>query len=302
MQHYDSLDTIHLRMHQVRSLKELKLSEGVFNSEALMLILNKKFRSHDGKRLLFKFVDLQEVPEVMERKNKVLSSLNYSKYKELDDLVIPDYQVHVDGELAGYAMPLVEKHKNIGSLLHASRGVPFSKKKELLVRLGNLIDKVDRVDDRYKMFFGDLNEYNFILDEDNQLKAIDLDSSYVTREDITPSSAAYYLLKNPLLKTLPQKYKTLNGVFIPSSETDLYSYNMIILDIIANHDMFKEDVDTFYQYLSFLKRLGVEEELIDSFMAIYTPKSNTNPRDALSRLDDKIAHKSSFEQFQKKRL
>ena len=301
MQQYGTLDTIHLRMHQVRSLKELRLSDGVFNSEALMLVLNKKYRSTDGKRLLFKYLDLQEVPEVMDRKSKVLGYLNNSGYKELNDLVIPNYQVHVDGAHAGFAMPLIENHKNLGALLH-SRNVSFAKKKEILMKLGLLIDKVQRVDSKNKMYFGDLNEYNFIFDADSSLKAVDLDSAFIAdREDITPSSRAYYLLKNPTLKALPNKYiRTVGDVIIPNRESDLYSYNMILLDVIANHDMFKEDIATYYQYLDFLKKKGVPSELIDCFFAIYTPKSNSNPKDIIPELDDQLTHRTSFSQYQKK--
>lgn len=301
MQQFGTLDTIHLRMHQVRSLKELRLSQGVFNSEALMLILNKKFRSTDGKRLLFKYLDLQEVPEVMDRKSKVLGYLNNSNYKEVKELVIPNYQVKVDGDLAGFAMPLIENHKNLGALLH-SRNVSFEKKKEILIKLGTLIDKVQRVDSKNKLYFGDLNEYNFIFDTDSSIRAVDLDSAFISdREDITPSSRAYYLLKNPTLQALPNKYnRTAGNVIVPNKESDLYSYNMILLDVIANHDMFKENIATYYQYLDFLKKRGVPLELIECFFSIYSPKSNSNPKDIIPQLDDQLTHRTSFKQYQKK--
>lgn len=303
MEQFEPLKTIHLRMHQVRSLKELKLSDDVFNSEALMLVLNKKIRSHDGKRLLFKYLDLQEVPEVMDRKSRVLGYLNHSDYMDIKELVIPDYQVKVDGSLAGFAMPLIENHRNLGSLIH-SRGVSFEKKKEILYKLGELIDKVERVDTDNKMYFGDLNEYNFIFDDDSSLRAVDLDSAFIgNREDITPSSRAYYLLKNPTLKALPKKYvRTSGDVIVPNRESDLYSYNMILLDVIANHDMFKEDIATYYQYLDFLKKKGVPDDLIDSFFSIYSIKNNSNPKDLIPDLDNQLTHKSSFKQFQKKYL
>ena len=294
---------IHLRMHQVRKLKELKLSRGVFNTEALMLVLNKEHRTSDGSRMLFKYLDLQDLPEVMDRKTGVLSYLNNSPYKDVDDLIIPEFQMYVDCQLAGFAMPLIEDHKNLGAILH-SKKVPFKEKKELLIKLGNLIDKVDRVKADNKLFFADLNEYNFILDNDDNLKAIDLDSSFVEGlEGVTPPSLAYYLLKNESLNDLPSKYKKNDeGVIIPSMDTDLYSYNMIVMDVIANHRMFAEDMGIFYKYLYFLDSLGVDSELIESFMAVYSNRSNFNPRALLEGLDDTLTHRSSFKQFQKKMM
>ena len=296
------LKIIHLRMYQVRKLEELKLSRGIFNTEGLMLILDKDYRTHDGSRMLFKYLDLQDIPEIMSNKTRLLSYLNNSPYKELEDLIIPEFQIYVNGYQSGFAMPLVEEHINLGVLLNSSR-VPFERKKELLIKLGDLIDKVDRVESPNKMFFGDLNEYNFILNKDDELKAIDLDSSYVEGfEGINPPSLVYYLLKNKYLDSLSAKYKKdENGIFVPNMDSDLYSYNMIILNTLARHGMFKEDMDTYYSYLHFLEKLGVDLRLIESFMNIYTNKSNINPRLLLEEMDDSLGHRSSFKQFQKRR-
>ena len=296
-----SLDKISLRMYQLRKLKELHLSSGVFNTEGLMLILNKKYKTSKGERILFKYLDLQEISSVMDRKEKILSYLNQSPYKQLDDLIIPEYEVFVDGELAGFAMPLIEHHKNMGALLD-SHIVPFEEKKTILVQLGELIDRVDRVKDSHKMYFGDLNEYNFILDHENQLKAIDLDSCYVTDlEGVTPPSMTYYLLKNNSLWNYQGKYKrSMLGVVIPNKDSDLYSYQMIILSTLSKHPIFREDVDTYYRYLEYLKSIGVEEDLLDMFGNIYSQKSNENPKQLIKTLDHKLAHKATFEQFQNK--
>lgn len=51
--------------------------------------------------------------------------------------------------------------------------------------------------------------------------SIDLDSAYLGRGE--PLDMAYYLLKNPYIKSLPEKYKTTESeIVIPSSNTDLF--------------------------------------------------------------------------------
>lgn len=295
------LSTIHLRMHQVRALKELRLPNGIMNTEALMLILNKKYKAQDGSRMLFKYLDAQDDKEVMNRKTRVLTELNNSDYRNLEELIIPEYSVMVDGSHAGFAMPLIERHKNLGKILNDER-ISFESKKKLLIKLGDLIDKVRRVKSDRPMYFGDLNEYNFIIDTEGRLRAIDLDSVYLENtEGVTPSRLAYYLLKNDYIAEIPDKYKTTSdGIIIPSENSDLYCYNMIILDALANERMFKVDMNTYYQYLMYLDSQKIPQELIESFDRIYLPKPNTNPRRIIEEIPKRVAKKCDFKTFKKK--
>ena len=296
------LGQINLRMHQVRALRELRLPSGIMNTEALMLILNKKYKTSDGRRMLFKYLDEQEDQEVMNRKTKTLTVLNNSEYMELEELVIPEYSVNVDGSHAGFAMPLIERHKNLGKILNDER-LSFDAKRKLLIKLGDLIDKVRRVKSNNPMYFGDLNEFNFIIDQDGNLRAIDLDSVFVSGiEGIQPSRLAYYLLKNNYIAAIPDKYKTTDeGIIIPSENSDLYCYNMIILDTLANERMFKIDIDTYYQYLAYLKSIGMPSELLDSFERIYLPKNNINPRRMIDEIPKRLGKKCDFQTFKAKR-
>ena len=175
-------------------------------------------------------------------------------------------------------------------------------KKKYLIQLGNLIDKIHRIETDHKMSFGDLNEYNFIIDQQGCLRAIDLDSSYVDGfDEITPPSMSYYLLNNTHLEDTALKYpETDDCIIIPDRNSDLYSYHMILLSVLGGQPIFREEIDKYYQYLDFLRELGVSQALIDSFIQLYTPKDNENPRQLIESLDDMLPHKSSYVQFQKK--
>lgn len=84
-----------------------------------------------------------------------------------------------------------------------------------------------------------LNEYNFIIDKDDNIRVVDLDSSYTSGTN--PSDMTYYLLRNEYLDHVPKKYKKIDlGIIIPFDNTDLYYYNMIILNTLARHPIYKQ--------------------------------------------------------------
>ena len=146
---------INLRMHQLRSLKELELEPGTFNTEALMLILNKKqAKTKDGERMLFKYLDAQDDEKVMARKLYTINMLNGSeKYSSINELIIPDHIVVVDGKIAGFALPLIENHKNLGKLLN-NETISLETKLPYIIQLGSIVDKVERItNESFRMQF-----------------------------------------------------------------------------------------------------------------------------------------------------
>lgn len=299
--YYDlKLETINLRMHQIRHLKELRLPKGTFNNEALMLILNKKYRTSDGKRILFKYLDAQDDARLMTSKEKTLAYLNGSEYKKVKELIIPEYIVKVDSKPAGFAMPLVENHKNLGILLESDK-ISMKMKKEYLIMLGKLIDEVQRVDEKHNFSFSDLNEYNFIINQEGKMNAIDLDSAYIDGIDgINPPELSLYLHKNKNLRGFKDKYpRTASGIVIPNQNSDLYCYNMIILSLLAEEYVHKIDMNLFYQYLEYLELVGVPKELIETWFNLYSKKKNDNPEKYIAEIPDDILKYSRFETFQK---
>ena len=291
-------------MHQVRKLEELELEPGVLNTEALMLVLKKK-EFPDKIQRVFKYLDAQEDPEVMAKKVYTITILNSANnpYREIPELIIPDSLIYVDNSFAGFAVPLVENHKNLGTIIN-NDDISLKVKLDYLHQLGTLIDKVQRVDNTKNRFqFGDLNEFNFIIDENDTVKAIDLDSAYLGVGE--PLNMAYYLLKNDYILSMPDKYKTYKnknvdtGIITPTDDTDLYCYNMIILNALAKENLYRHDINTYYQYLEYLKVLGLPDDLLEAFNNIYIPRNNTNPKDILSDIDPSLEKKLDFRVFQK---
>lgn len=294
------MEVINLRMHQVRALKELQIENGVLNTEGLMLVLRKnQAKTKSGERMVFKYLDAQDDAKVMARKMYTISMLNGSDaYKSIDELIIPDYAVSVDGKIAGFAMPLVKNHKNLGALLN-NEEIPLSIKLPYLIQLSKIVDKVERIEDEsFRMQFGDLNEFNFVINQRGIVNAVDLDSAYLGQDE--PSNMAYYLLKNKYLTHLKDKYKTTSsGIIIPTDNSDLYCLNMIILNTLAKRDIFKEDITTYYLYLRHLADVGLDKEIIKIFDKIYLSTDNENPKSLLKTINPSLEKDMDYKVFQK---
>ena len=287
-----------LRMRQIKRLRELHLEPGVLNTEAYMLVLNRKF-SPDKKERVFKYLDMQEDKNIMSKKLYTVITLDtLDEYKNIEELIIPDSIIYVDGDVAGFACPIIYNHKNLGVLIN-NPNIPLNIKLSYIKQIGDIIDKVERISyPDNKLQFGDLNEFNFIIDKENKVKAIDLDSAYLGVGE--PLSMAYYLLKNKYIKSLPEKYKSSkNGVIIPNDNTDLYCYNMIILNALSKNNLHSVDSQTFYEYLDYSKKLSLPSDLIESINNIYIPKDNINPKDCLEYIDDSLEKKLEFKTFKK---
>jgi hypothetical protein len=148
------------------------------------------------------------------------------------------------------------------------------------------------------MQFGDLNEFNFILDQNNNVKAIDLDSAYVGQDEMP--NQAYYLEKTPVLHYMNHKYKkTKQGFYIPDNNSDLYCYNMMAIDAIAKEDVFKYDISIYYMYLNHLKDAGLSKDLIKSFEKVFLPQDNDNIKDLLGDVDCSMEEDFTFKTFKK---
>lgn len=291
---------VNLRMHQLRKLKELVLERGTLNTEALMLVLKKnQAKTEKGERMLFKYLDAQDDEKIMGRKMYALNLLNSSEYyKQIKELIIPDTIVVVDNKIAGFALPLIENHTNLGIFLSKEEN-NLRKKLEYLKQVGKILHQVQEIkEESFKMNFGDFNEFNFIIDKSDIVRAIDLDSVYVGQDE--PSHTAYYLLKNKYLESIPDKYKlSPSGIMIPNDDTDLYCYNMILLNTLAEEPMYKKDIDTYYKYLYYLKDIGMDKELIKIFYSIYLSKPNRNPLPLLKTIHPELKEEMSYKTFKK---
>lgn len=280
------MEILSLSQKQFKKLKKLPLPKGVVNTESEIYILdNKKFNSKE-KLLLKKLTVIGE--SYISNKIYNVSLLGDNKDRiGIDELVIPNYLVSIDGKVESFAVPKIEG-SNLGSIINNPK-ISNEKKLYYLYKVGKLIKKTQKLEDKgIKFNFGDLHEDNFMVGKkDDKAYAIDLDGSYLKSSYPQPSK---YLIENPNLGLFPTKYiSTGTGLIVPNDNSDLLCYNMMILNTIGKDEVSEMDIAGYSEYISYLKTLGFGKDIIKSFNSIYEAADNINPYEYLDQIpNDKI--------------
>lgn len=224
----------------------------------------------------------------------------------MPELVYPEKLLTVDREIVGFTMPYVPS-TNLKEILTSSK-TPAEVKIKYLKDIGTILEKMEEVRkyaDLEDFYLNDLHEGNFIVDEEGTLRVIDLDSCKIAGN--MPFCSKYLSGLNYSLASLPGKYKKSNfrcsGDIIPNKDSDLYCYIITVLNTIFGRETQRLPLETFYDYLDYLRKIGVSTELIDIISDIYSNKHNTNPRDLLDGLEPVFykCHESVFKSLTKQR-
>ena len=244
-----------------------------------------------GKILIKKFFVREG--DYLGKKLKNLNTLMYYKnsLESVKELVLPSSLVIVGGEIVGYSMEFIDKNINLLSYLRSFNN-SLENKVKYLKCIGSILEEINNIKGfPYDFSLGDMHEGNFIIDKNGLLRVVDIDSSYISNNEPFP---AKYLSINPLLKDLPYKYVTNDkGDIIPNRNTDIYSYIMIILNTLANQNMYNLTISDFFRYMNYLEDIGIDKEFLFTVERIYQSGDNKNPLECLDKLDIKKAYQAS---------
>lgn len=234
------------------------------------------------------------------------SLVDYEEQIDMPELVYPEKLLTIDREIVGFTMPYVPS-TNLKEILTSSK-TPAEVKIKYLKDIGTILEKMDEVRKYAELedfYLNDLHEGNFIVDEEGTLRVIDLDSCKIAGN--MPFCSKYLSRMNPSISNLPGKYKLSNfrcsGDIIPNKDTDLYCYIITVLNTLFGRETHRLPLETFYDYLDYLRRIGVSTELIDIISDIYSNKANTNPKELLDGLEPVFykCHESVFKSLTKQR-
>lgn len=269
-------------------LKKFDPGKDIPNTECELYIKGTKDK---GKILIKKFFVREG--DYLGKKLKNLNTLMYykSSLESVKELILPNSLVIVGGEIVGYSMEFIDKSINLLSYLRSFNN-SLEDKVKYLKCIGSILEEINNIKDfPYDFSLGDLHEGNFIIDKNGLLKVVDIDSSYISNNEPFP---AKYLSINPLLKDLSYKYTTNDkGDIIPNRNTDIYCYIMIILNTLANQDMYKLNINDFFRYINYLEDIGINKAFLFSIERIYQSGDNKNPLEYLNSLDIKKAYQAN---------
>ena len=282
----EKMKTIHINSRQLKKYKKLKLSKDIPNTESII------YEMSDNK--LLKVLFIKERESLASKLYTVSLLSDYEEKINIKELVIPQELVSIDGLVSGFTIPYI-KGENLGEILKNPK-VQTKTKIDLLKKIGLFIHKLEKSHAGNINFnFGDLHPYNILVNKEG-LHFIDLDSSYLGTGYPQPG---FYVSVSKELEKLPKKYnQTEKGIVIPNDNTDLYCYNMMILEFIAKEKIYRLKEEELYDYLEYLREVGYCDRLLDSFQRLYTKANNINPYECIDTLDDKLLGRGMYKVYE----
>ena len=89
------------------------------------------------------------------------------------------------------------------------------------------------------------------------------------------------------------------GHVIADENSDLYCYCMMILNFLYGSNIDSFSLDNYYRYLEYLKIIGVDEKLIESFENLILNKDNTNPCSLVETLTNEQVCRANYRVYEK---
>jgi hypothetical protein len=266
--------------HKFNKLKQYYLDDNIFNTECMLYILNEKDKWSKETKLIKKLY----VNDGLTFGNKLLTINSLIDKKELIDipkLVFPEKLVIIDNTVVGFTIPLIPSY-NLQTLLSSPK-LTDTQKIIYLKEVGEILEKMHeaRKNNSISNFYlNDCHENNFIVGKkDNKVYGVDLDSCSI--DNNLPFGSRYLSVFSPIYEYQPKYDHKLNlsagGSYIPNENTDLFCYNIMILNYLYQGKANYLSLEDFYNYLDYLYSIGLNHELIDSFARLYSYQNNINP-------------------------
>ena len=215
---------------------------------------------------------------------EVLNSNDLPNY-----FITPDSLVSVNNTVVGFTIPYIDGF-TLKSLLY-NDNYPNDVKISYLKRIGSILDDMIGIRNNTLLkhfYLNDIHESNFMIDYNTgELCVIDLDGCKINSSFSFP---ARYLTKNGLFNNV-KKYNVepdlRHGSYVMANrDSDLYCYMIIILNFLYNGCINNMKITEYYDYLNYLRDIGVDSELIDVFYRIVSYGDNINPMEYLESLTD----------------
>ena len=277
------MKTISISKKTFKELPLLDIPKEVLNTEGIIY----KFNYKRQEKILKKLYNLEG--PTFANKLYTLEMLNYYKQYLPTNFYVPDFLVSVNNDIKEFTCP--ECYGETLLVILNNKNVYYSEKIFYLKQIGFILEKLKKVRKYTPLkdfYLNDIHASNFMVNSANQeISVVDLDSCKIAANSAFPSR---FLTKRSLAALIPEKYPinddqmTGIGSFIVSEETDLYCYNMMILNYLLGGNVHNLSLEEYYEYLNYLNYIGVYQKLLDIFSKLVVAGNNENPINYLDAL------------------
>lgn len=297
------MNIINFSNYNFKKLQKLQLDNAVTNTEGILYVIPEKEKWNKEEKILKIFYN--NIGEQFGNKLLTLNSLiDNASIINIDEIVMPEKLASVGDQIVGFTMPYIPS-VNLQTLLN-SYNISNEVKIDYLKQIGIILDKMKKVRENTKVkdfFVNDLHEGNFIFDfNTNKIHLVDIDSCRINNNK---PFAAKYLSRTSSIANMPNKYicnefTDNSGYIVPDENTDLYCYTVIVLNYLFKDKITKLNIEEFYTYINYLRRVGLPYKLLDKISKIYQYQDNENIYEYLDFITPSVLEKSSEKVFMSK--
>ena len=285
------MNVISFSNRRFSELVPLKLSAEILNTEGNIY----EFKYRRQPKVL-KYLHYLSGP-IFASKLYTVEMLDSNREYLPDSFYCPDYLFAIGSIISGFTVPLA-KGVNLSIILN-DKNIDVKEQIYYLKKVGELLQQL-KIIRRYtplkNLYLNDLHESNFIVNISNkQLYVIDLDSCKIGENISFP---ARYLTPKSLLKEVNGKYNVnvdnndIPGYVIADENSDLYCYNIMILNYLYGKNLNYMNASEFYEYLNYLNSIGINSNLLNCFNNLIVNKKNENPVNYLDTLTSEQIYRS----------
>lgn len=278
------MNTINISSKKLEKLSPLDLSKCIFNTEGV--VYNYDYR---GQEKILKILHNTN-GITFASKLYTVEMLDFYKESLPASFICPDNLVSIGGKVSGFTVPKFDGI-NLADLLN-EKSIAAKEKIYFLTKIGEVLNQIKNIrkyGNLQQIFLNDLHESNILVNPVNkELGFIDLDSCKIMNNC---AFASRYLGPTHFIEDKHGKYEfnvpeNGTGYIIANENSDLYCYNIIILNYLYGNSVTRMSLDEFYEYLNYLESIGLDKNLIDSFNKLTLCGKNINPVNYLHSLSE----------------
>ena len=289
-----------LTENDFNNLEKLPLVEGTIEKESTMYYV-----PNNEKEIIKVYNNFDDRLYLIEKLKTTRNLLKYIKETQIQELLRPHGIAMINKKIIGTIYPEIDAYT--ARVYLNLNIIPIKLKIEILKKIGLLLDKIKNTNPLYNAAFSDVHLDNFLINNiivneykkivELSIVACDTDSMKIMDSKGNPS---YYLYDSEKLSELDKYRLDSENVIIPDSNTDIYCYNMIILDFISKSNFaYCLNIDEYNRYINYLDKLNINPNLLQAFASVY--KKDIDNISALPYLDSlyKIDENASLSSFYK---